>query len=200
MNPHYDRGWLLFQRGRFDEAVPEMQQATADDPNDPFAHGLLALCLSSLDRHQQALEHAQRAIELAPDSDYGYFVLARVFTERQRLDEAFRAISTAIQLDPEDAMNQAWLARIEFERSNWNATVAAADAGPASSAVAQRDRYADRSALTVTRPSTPWSAPGLRGSRITSARRAVRTRIAPVVGAQARFRWPSRLRCRHPAD
>lgn len=129
MNQPYDRGWLLFQRGRFAEAATELQQATASDPNDPYCHGLLALCLSQLDRHQQAVELARRAIELAPDSDHGYYVLARVYAERQHLDEAFREISTAIQLDPEDAMNHAWLARIECERSNWQAAVTAADAG-----------------------------------------------------------------------
>ena len=70
---------------------------------------------------------------------------------------------------------------------------------PAAVADAERNRRANRLAGAVTRPSTPRSAPGLPGSRIISARRAVRTRIAPAAAAQARFQAPSRLRCRRPA-
>lgn len=128
-NSHHNRGLLLFNQGRYEEATRELQDAVIAENDNPFAHGLLALCLSAQDRHQPALEAAKRSIELAPDSDYGHFVLARVYTDRQKLNEAFQAITTAIQLSPEDAMNHACLARIEYERSNWNEAVAAADAG-----------------------------------------------------------------------
>ena len=53
MNPHYDRGLLLFQRERFEEAASELQEGIAHDNKDPYCQGLLALCLSQLDRHQQ---------------------------------------------------------------------------------------------------------------------------------------------------
>jgi lipoprotein NlpI len=129
MGPHYERASLLCSRERYAEAIPELQQAIAEDENDPFAQGLLAISLSATDQHQQALEAARRAIEISPDSDYGHFVLARVYAERARLDEAFTAISTAVQIDPEDALNHGWLARIECERGNWEASVAAANAG-----------------------------------------------------------------------
>ena len=129
MNPHYDRGLLLFNRERYDEAARELHEAVAQNGDDPFSHGLLAICLSQLDRHQQAMEVARRTIELAPDLDYSHFVLSRVLVDRQKLNEAFDAISTAIRLDPEDAMNHAWLARIEYERNNWSKAVEAADAG-----------------------------------------------------------------------
>ena len=129
MNPHYDRGLLLFNRERYDEAARELQEAVAQDGDDPFSHGLLAICLSQLDRHQPAMELARRTIELAPDLDYSHFVLSRVLVDRQKLNEAFDAISTAISLDPDHAMNHAWLARIEYERNNWSKAVEAADAG-----------------------------------------------------------------------
>ena len=129
MSPHYERASLLFTRERYEEALPELQKAIAEDGDDSFAHGLMAICLSELDRHQQALEAAKRAVETAPDSDYGHYVLARVYADRSRLDEAFEAISTAVRIDPDDALNHAWLARIEYERESWNAAVAAADAG-----------------------------------------------------------------------
>ena len=129
MGPHFQRASLLCNRERHAEAIPELQHAIAEDANDPFAHGLLAIALSETDRHQQAVEAARRAIEIAPDSDYGHYVLARVYTDRSRLNEAFAAISTAVQIDPADVLNHAWLARIEFERGNWEASVAAANAG-----------------------------------------------------------------------
>jgi tetratricopeptide (TPR) repeat protein len=129
MGPHYQRASLLCDRERYAEAITELQQAIAEDENDPFAQGLLAVCLSETDRHQQAIEAAKRAIEIAPDSDYGHAILARVYADRGRLNEAFAAVSAALQIDPEDAVNQGWLARIEFERGNWEASAAAAEAG-----------------------------------------------------------------------
>ena len=129
MSSHYERALLLYNSRRYEAAIPELQEAVAEDESDAYAHGLWALCLIELDRHQQALAMAKRAVELAPDSDYSFFVLSRVYLERSHLNEAFAAISTAIQLDPEDAMNHAWLARVEYERGNWNASVAAAEAG-----------------------------------------------------------------------
>lgn len=129
MSGHYHRALLLFNQDRFKEALTELQAAVAEDENDMFAHGLMAITLSSLDRHQQALQSARRAIEISPDSDYGHYSLARVYLDRSCVNEAFEAISTAVQIDPDDAMNHAWLARVEFERGNWNAAVVAADAG-----------------------------------------------------------------------
>lgn len=129
MGPHYVRASLLCDRERYVEAIAELQLAIAEDENDPYAQGLLAICLSETDRHQQAVEAAKRAIEIAPASDYGHAVLARVYVERGRLEEAFGSISEALRIDPEDALNQGWLARIEYERNNWQASVAAADAG-----------------------------------------------------------------------
>jgi tetratricopeptide (TPR) repeat protein len=129
MNPHYERGLLLFQRDRFEEAAAEFQAATAQAEDDPFIQGMLALCLSRLDRHQQALQAATRAVELAPNIDHGHYVLARVLTDRSRLAEAREAILRAIELAPDDASNHGMLARIEYEREHWQAALTAADAG-----------------------------------------------------------------------
>ena len=45
MSPHYDRALLLYQQSRYDLAEQELRQALANEPNDAFAHALLALCL-----------------------------------------------------------------------------------------------------------------------------------------------------------
>lgn len=129
MNPHFERASLLMDRGRFEEAVAEVQQAIQAAPDNPFHLGLLALALSKLDRHQQALEAAARTVEAAPDLGYSHWVLAMVYTQRERLSEARKAIQQAIEFDPEDADFFALLARIEFESSMWQASVTASERG-----------------------------------------------------------------------
>ena len=71
------------------------------------------------------------------------------------------------------------------------AGIAFAYARPASAAGAQRAGHADRGPRAVTRPSTPWSGPGLPGFPTASGRRGVRTRTGPAAGARAESRGPS---------
>ena len=40
------RGQLLYQQSRFDMAEAELRQALAAEPQDAYAHALLALCAS----------------------------------------------------------------------------------------------------------------------------------------------------------
>jgi len=129
MNAHFRKASLLAGQQRFEEALGELALANAEEANDPFHHGLRAIMLMRLDRHQQALEAARKSIEIAPDLDYGHYVLALVHTERGNLREAREAVQTAIDIDPADAANLGVLARIEFLREQWAAALEAAERG-----------------------------------------------------------------------
>jgi len=107
----------------------ELQEAAAENPDDPWLHGLLGLCLSQMEKHEAAIASAKRAVEAAPDLDYGYYVLGLVLAERGQLKEARAAAESAIELDPNDAPNFGLLAKIEFLSDNWQAAVQAADQG-----------------------------------------------------------------------
>jgi tetratricopeptide (TPR) repeat protein len=129
MNAHFRKASLLVNQQRFEEALGELALATAEEADDPFHHGLRAIALMQLGRHQQALEAAQKTIEIAPDLDYSHYVLALVYAECGHLREAHDAIQTALQIDPADADYFGVLARIEFLREQWAAALDAAERG-----------------------------------------------------------------------
>ena len=129
MNQHFQRGLLLYQQGRHQEAVGELRMQLASDSEDSLTHGILALSLNELEQFPEATEHAQRAIHLAPDEGFGHYALARVMLSRQRLDEARSAILEAIRLNPFDADHFGILSLLELRKSRWREALAAADQG-----------------------------------------------------------------------
>lgn len=122
-----ERAQILLQQSRYDLAEAELRRALSEDPNDPFCHAALSLCLSELGRHQEATEEAQAAVALAPDLPYAHYALASVLQDRNQLDEARAAIEEAIRLDPEEPDYQALLSNIWFNRRRWKAALEAAE-------------------------------------------------------------------------
>ena len=129
MNANLSRAQLLFEQGRFEMAAEELGRQMAQDPDDPFARCLLALCLSKLKNHEQAVREAQAATHLAPDLAYTHYVLGSVLDDVPRLRDAEAAAREAIRLDPEDADYYALLASIRFQQQHWPDTLRYADAG-----------------------------------------------------------------------
>src|SRR4029077_11267359 len=88
MNSHLQRGRLLFQQSRYDLAEAELRQALAEDPNDAYAHALLAMCLAEREEFPDATAEARQAIHLEPDSPFTHYVLAQVLHDRHHNAEA----------------------------------------------------------------------------------------------------------------
>ena len=88
MSAFLERALLLYQQGRVDLAERELHQELSEDPNEPWAHALLALCLLRRGQKAQATQSAQQAVGLAPEASFVHYVLATVLHERNRLDEA----------------------------------------------------------------------------------------------------------------
>jgi len=128
-NAHFQRGLLLYQQGRNQEAVGELRMQLGEDSEDSATHGFLALSLNELEQYAEATEHAQRAIHLAPDEALGHYVLARVMLSRNRLEEARAAILEAIRLNPYEADYFGTLALLELGKSRWREALAAANQG-----------------------------------------------------------------------
>src|SRR5262245_28752038 len=127
--PYLQRGLLLYQQGRYQEAVSELRMQLTQESEDSFTHGLLALVLSELEQLTDATQHAHQAIHLAPDNAWGHYALARVMSARHRYDEARAAILEAIRLDPGDADSFGLLANLELGKRHWREALAAADQG-----------------------------------------------------------------------
>lgn len=129
MNPHLERGLLLFQQSRHELAEAELRQALADEPQEAYAHALLALCLAEREKFADATAEAQQAIHFAPDLPFAHYALARVLCDRNRYAEARAAIEEAIRLDASDADHFSLLAGIHFQERRWPDALQAAEQG-----------------------------------------------------------------------
>ncbi|MGB5686598.1 MAG: tetratricopeptide repeat protein, partial [Candidatus Electrothrix sp.] len=83
-------GSCLRDLGRFEEAVPVLEQGLACDEERPDLHNILGVCHFKADRFEQAVHHFQRAIELNPVSSIDYANLA---LNQQRLGRKQEAIT-----------------------------------------------------------------------------------------------------------
>lgn len=124
-----ERGILLFQQQRFDMAETELRQALAADPDDAYAHSLLALCLMERKQLEDASCEARQAIHLAPDNSFAHYALAKVLYEDDLYDAAQTAIDEAIRLDPQDADYRFLLGAIHFDLRRFEDALRAADEG-----------------------------------------------------------------------
>lgn len=129
LDPQLQRALVLHQQGRHELAENELRQHLAADPNDGFAHALLAICALEQEHLNDAEQSARTAIGHAPDLAFSHYALARVLSQRNREPEAVTAIQEAIRLEPEDADYHGMLAGIEFDRRQWQAALNAAETG-----------------------------------------------------------------------
>ncbi len=129
MNPNLERALLLYQQSRYELAEEQLRQALAAEPDDSYAHAMLALCLANREQFKDATAEAQQAIHLQPDSDFAHYAHARVLLDRNHLEEAQAAIEEAIRLDPGDADYLSLLSSIHFREARWKEALAAAERG-----------------------------------------------------------------------
>ncbi len=129
MNPNLERALLLFQQSRHELAENELRQALASEPDDAYAHALLALCLSEREKFDEATSEARQAIQLAPDFPFAHYAHAHVLYDRNRYPEALAAIQEAIRLDSTDADYFSLLASIHFHERRWSGALQAAEQG-----------------------------------------------------------------------
>jgi tetratricopeptide (TPR) repeat protein len=129
MNPHLQRGLLLFQQSRHELAEPEFRQALGVEPHDPYPHALLALCLAQREQFKEATEEARQAIHLGPDFPFAHYTLASILHDRREYDQALQAVEEALRLSPEDPDFCALLSQIHLDRKQWRPALEAAERG-----------------------------------------------------------------------
>lgn len=127
MNIHLQRGEMLLAQSRPADAEKEAGQALASDPQDAFAHALLARSRAAQNRAPDAIEAARRAVSLAPDSPYCHRVLAFVLHGAEKQNEAFEAIGRALAMDPSDVESHVLRSSIQMARRNWSEALIDAD-------------------------------------------------------------------------
>ncbi len=129
MSANLERAQLLFEQSRYPQAAEELQQVVAEDPENAYAHALLALTLSEMGKPKFALDSAKQTIALAPDWDYSYYVMSIILFEQDKIRESKSAIMQAIEIEPEDERYFALLSNIHYQNKDWQLSLEAAEEG-----------------------------------------------------------------------
>lgn len=97
----FERGFVLFQLGRYSQSEKEFFDALQDSPDNALAYSMIAMCKINQDKRNEPLEFAKKALELDPDLSYGHYVLAYCYARSFQSWLAMPAITEAIRLDPD---------------------------------------------------------------------------------------------------
>jgi TolB-like protein/DNA-binding winged helix-turn-helix (wHTH) protein len=96
-------GYTETLKGRFDDAVRDLENAVAADPNNSFGHWLLAEALCHDGKPDDAIPAIQMAIRLDPAlQDWYGAILGRAYLQRRRYQEALSPLSRHTAAYPND--------------------------------------------------------------------------------------------------
>ncbi|MEM7336864.1 MAG: tetratricopeptide repeat protein [Chloroflexota bacterium] len=129
MSARLTQASLLIERSRYQDALELIQFEIAQNPDNSFAHAMLALCHSELEQPDAALKAAKTAIQLAPNNDHHIYILALVQYKQEALDTALATVKSAITLEPRNAQYYALLSGILLDKRQWQNALDAANEG-----------------------------------------------------------------------
>ena len=107
---HMEYGWSLLARGRFDEALAEVQRARLLDPLLHTRRLALAGVFFYMHRYDEAAAELQAVLAISKNSGAAKFALGRVFAGAGRIDDALRMFNEPDA--PHDLRNRAEVARV----------------------------------------------------------------------------------------
>jgi protein O-mannosyl-transferase len=99
---HNNLGSALYDQGRFEEAIPHLQEALRLKPQYVDAHNNLGLAFWRLGRDQPAIEQFTAVLTQGPDVK-AYYNLGVVLFNQGKLDQAKECFIAALQLQPDSA-------------------------------------------------------------------------------------------------
>ncbi len=109
--PTLTAGWnnmgrLLFNAGRFPEAIASLKQALALEPGLPPAELILGASLLEIGQPKEAEPALGTAVQAFPQDRFARVTYARVLTELNRPNDAVAQLEAALANDPKD--QEAW--------------------------------------------------------------------------------------------
>ncbi len=105
--PAYNNlGRLLFNLGRYSEAVPVLQKGVALAPGMSPAQIMLGAAYLHLDQPEKALVPLQKGVAALPADRFARLTLARTLADLNRPADAVAELQALVHLDPKD--QEAW--------------------------------------------------------------------------------------------
>jgi tetratricopeptide (TPR) repeat protein len=101
MGTHYERGRVCYNLGRYHEAIVELSQELAEEPQNAAALSVRASALCNLGDLRSAEEDVRTAISLEPEDSYAFGVLSKIHATRGELVAAEIAIRESLRVDPD---------------------------------------------------------------------------------------------------
>ncbi|MEP6941693.1 MAG: tetratricopeptide repeat protein [Betaproteobacteria bacterium] len=88
--------FILYARGRYDEAIALMRQAVELDPLSGAVHCFLAVSYRTGGRLDEAETAIRKSLELSPHGGFGHYFHSDICLAQSRLDEALKAAKREI--------------------------------------------------------------------------------------------------------
>ncbi|HEY0868174.1 MAG TPA: tetratricopeptide repeat protein [Fimbriimonas sp.] len=124
-----DRAQLFIDQDRWIDAERELKLYLGQEPEDPDAHRMLALCLLQTNRRKEGLFEAQKAVALEPDNPWAHYVVAYAHQVLRKYKKAEEAISEALRRDPEEPDFYALLSGLQAIQAKPRQSLETAEAG-----------------------------------------------------------------------
>lgn len=122
---YFVRGLVYRERGDYQKALEDAEQAVRLDPSYANGYVLHATLLYYAGRPQEGLQKIQRAIRLNPHHPFNYpFHLGQAYFVLKRYPEAIAAFQQGLQSNPSSERLQVWLAASlardhQLEEARW---------------------------------------------------------------------------------
>lgn len=92
--------WRYIHQGQYPQAIEQVKELLAQDPNNAMYHGVLALCLLLQMRIHAAQYELKIALQLDPMEPFFHLIQARIYYFQTKFKLALQACDEALKLQP----------------------------------------------------------------------------------------------------
>lgn len=124
-----ERARLLLQQGRTSDALKELKNILAQDPENDLALSLYGQCLLEEKKTEEAIAVFKQTIALDPENGYYFYLLGFAYYSKNAHTEALSQLEEAIRLEPYQAEFYGLMAHIYISERKYQVALDKADEG-----------------------------------------------------------------------